>query len=68
MRKGSNGLKQKNSRTLAGKLMNCWTIDAVREPAYFDQIIVSSDDENVLEITWQYSSNIITLLRNSNLS
>ena len=66
-RKGSKGLKEKNTRFLAGKPMICWTIDAARESACFDQIIVSSDDENVLEIASKYSSEVIASLRDSNL-
>ena len=49
-RTGSKGLKEKNTRTLAGKPMICWTIDAARESACFDQIIVSSMAKS-LEVT-----------------
>lgn len=48
-RSGSKRLPGKNIRELSGKPLIQWTIDSAKESGVFDLIVVSSDDENILE-------------------
>jgi len=54
-RKGSKRLPRKNVLPIDGKPLICYTIEAVVASAQFDTIIVSSDDEEVLETASSYS-------------
>jgi CMP-N,N'-diacetyllegionaminic acid synthase len=47
-RAGSQGLPGKNVRPLAGKPLVDWTLDAAAGSALVDQVVVSSDDPQVL--------------------
>jgi len=49
-RGGSKRIPAKNIRALAGKPLIAWTIAAANESGCFDRIVVSSDDERILEI------------------
>ena len=49
-RAGSQGLPGKNTRRLAGQPMVAWTLEACREATVLDQVVVSTDDEAVIEI------------------
>lgn len=49
-RAGSQGLPGKNTRGLAGRPMVAWTLEACREATVLDQVVVSTDDEAVIEI------------------
>ena len=50
-RGGSKGVPGKNIRPLAGKPLIAWTIEAARQVPHLDRIIVSSEDEAILEIS-----------------
>ncbi len=50
-RGGSKRIPRKNVRIFAGKPMISWPIEAARESGLFDRIIVSTDDDEVAEIT-----------------
>jgi N-acylneuraminate cytidylyltransferase len=49
-RAGSQGLPGKNTRTLAGRPMIAWTLEACREATVLDQVVVSTDDDAVAEV------------------
>ncbi|MFA5340200.1 MAG: acylneuraminate cytidylyltransferase family protein [Clostridia bacterium] len=49
-RKGSVGIPGKNKKDFCGKPLVQWSIDQAKESKLFDKIIVSSDDEDILEI------------------
>lgn len=49
-RGGSKRLPRKNIRPFAGKPMISWSIEAALESAVFDDVIVSTDDEEIAEI------------------
>ena len=44
-RAGSKGIPGKNTRTIAGKPLVAYTIDAARESRVFDRLIITTDDE-----------------------
>jgi len=58
-RGGSKRLPKKNILDLAGKPLIVWSIAAGLKSKYIDDVIVSSDDENILNIAKQYGSKII---------
>ena len=49
-RKGSKKLPKKNILSLAGKPMIVWTINEALKSKYIDNIIVSTNDEEVINI------------------
>lgn len=65
-RAGSKRLPQKNMRALCGKPLIQWSIEAAKESQYIDDIIVSSDDEAILQLAQTMSVN--ALLRPSELA
>ena len=50
-RGGSRRLPGKNLRTFAGLPLIVWTIRAALDAAVFDRVVVSSDDEQILDIS-----------------
>lgn len=50
-RGGSKGVKRKNIRLVANKPLIAWTIDAAKSSKFIDKIVVSSEDEEILEIS-----------------
>jgi CMP-N,N'-diacetyllegionaminic acid synthase len=57
-RGGSKGVPGKNIRDLCGKPMIAWTIDEAKKSAYLDRVIVSSDDESIIEIAKLYGADV----------
>jgi len=49
-RKGSKGLPGKNKKIFAGKPLVQWSIEQAAATKLFDHIIVSSDDDDILQI------------------
>lgn len=49
-RAGSKGLPGKNVRELCGKPLIAWSIEAARESAYVDEVLVSTDGEEIARI------------------
>ena len=49
-RKGSKGIPGKNMQPIAGKPMVQYTLEAAAQSRKIDQIIVSSDDESILQL------------------
>lgn len=49
-RKGSKGIPGKNKKDFCGKPLVQWSIDQAKESKLFDKIIVSSNDDDILNI------------------
>lgn len=58
-RGGSKGLPRKNIINVAGKPLISWTIKASIESKYITKTIVSSDDDEILEISKKYGAETI---------
>ena len=65
-RGGSKRLPRKNVLPLGGKPLIAWSIEAAKESKYIDEIVVSSDDDTILNIADQY--NIKKIKRSAELS
>src|SRR3989344_4777723 len=50
-RGGSKSIPRKNVKDLAGKPLIAWTIEAAKKSGVFDRIILSTDDEEIAEIS-----------------
>ncbi|MUT65002.1 acylneuraminate cytidylyltransferase family protein [Paenibacillus sp. NEAU-GSW1] len=48
-RGGSKGVPGKNIRELAGKPLIAWTIEAAARSVYLDRVIISSDDDSIIQ-------------------
>lgn len=53
-RGGSKGIPRKNIRNLAGKPLIAYTIEAAKKSRYINQIVVSTDDQEIAEISQSY--------------
>jgi len=53
-RKGSKRLVGKNMLDLKGKPLIAWTIEEALKSNYIDNIIISTDDENIINLSRQY--------------
>lgn len=58
-RGGSKRLPRKNVRNLAGKPLLAWSIEAGKQSKYVDKVIVSSDDDEILEISKNFGADTI---------
>lgn len=58
-RGGSKGLPRKNVLTLGGKPLIAWTIESSLNSEYISKTIVSSEDDEVLNISKKYNADII---------
>jgi CMP-N-acetylneuraminic acid synthetase len=57
-RGGSKGLSRKNIRPLCNKPLVAWTIEQALNCKYFDVTIVSTDDEEIAEISQSYNAEV----------
>jgi CMP-N,N'-diacetyllegionaminic acid synthase len=57
-RGGSKGLPRKNVREICGKPLIAWTIEAAKESKFIDRCILSSDDQEIIEIAKQYGCDV----------
>lgn len=65
-RKGSKRLLNKNKKIFCSKSLVEWTIDLALEIGFFNNIIVSTDDDDILEMCLKrYTNKIITILKRS---
>ena len=53
-RGGSKGIPEKNKTMIAGKPLIAYTLEIAKECKYIDKIIVSTDDESIIEISQDY--------------
>ena len=66
-RGGSKGLPGKNIKELWGKPLVAWSIEAGLKSKYVDEVMVSTDDEQIAEISKKYGANV-PFLRPSELA
>lgn len=67
-RGGSKGVPRKNIKMLAGKPLIAWTIESALEAKqYLDDIIVSTDDEEIASVAREYGADV-PFLRPAELS
>jgi CMP-N-acetylneuraminic acid synthetase len=57
-RGGSKGLPRKNVLPLAGKPLIAWTIEAARGSRYIDRTVVSTDDEEIADVSRAYGGDV----------
>jgi len=57
-RGGSKRIPRKNIKTFAGRPMIAWSIVAAIESGCFDHLIVSTDDEEIAEISQQWGAEV----------
>jgi len=57
-RGGSKGIPRKNIRTLAGKPLVAWTIEAARSAASLDRVVVSTEDKEIADVARAFGAEI----------
>lgn len=57
-RGGSKGLPRKNIKMLAGKPLIAWTIEEAKKSKYITSLILSSEDNEIIEIAEKYGCNV----------
>jgi CMP-N-acetylneuraminic acid synthetase len=60
-RSGSKGIPNKNIQPIGGKPLICWSIEAAIKSNCIDKIVVTSDGDDILEISSKYEE--VTLLK-----
>ena len=55
-RGGSKGIPRKNIKDIGGKSLIAWTIEAAKHCPYIDEVVVSSDDGEILSISASYGA------------
>ena len=55
-RGGSKGIPGKNTKELAGKPLIAYTIEAAKESTCIDDVLVSTDSENIAEVAREYGA------------
>lgn len=58
-RGGSKGIQKKNIKLLFGKPLIAWTIDQAKKSEYLNKIIVTTEDEEIGEISRSWGADII---------
>ncbi|AYC28958.1 cytidylyltransferase domain-containing protein [Paenisporosarcina cavernae] len=57
-RGGSKGVIRKNIRNMAGKPLIAWTIEEAKKSKYIDRIILSSEDEEIINVAKKYGCEV----------
>lgn len=57
-RGGSKGVPRKNIRDLAGKPLIAWTIEEAKKSKYIDRLILSSEDDEIIQVAKQYGCEV----------
>jgi len=57
-RGGSKGIPRKNIRMLGKKPLLAWTIDEARRSKYIDRLVLSSEDEEIMQVARQYGCEV----------
>lgn len=57
-RGGSRGVPGKNIRVVGGKPLIAWTIEAAQASKYLDRLILSSDDDAIIEVAKTYGCEV----------
>lgn len=58
-RGGSKGIPRKNVRLLCGKPLIAYTIEAARSSKLIDRVVVSTEDEEIAEVSKRYGAEVI---------
>lgn len=58
-RGGSKGIQRKNMRLLAGKPLILWTIEPALKSKYIAKIVVSTEDEEIADLSITYRAEVI---------
>lgn len=58
-RGGSVGVKRKNIRSFCGKPLIYWTIDASKRSKYIDKVYVSTEDEEIKDISLIFGAEVL---------
>lgn len=59
VRGGSKGVPRKNIKLLNGKPLVGYILEQAKQVEYFDNIVVSSDSQDILDISREYGANIL---------
>lgn len=57
-RGGSKGLPRKNIKELCGKPLIAWTIDEAKKSKYVDEIVVTTDSDEIASVSKQYGAKV----------
>lgn len=57
-RGGSKGIPRKNIKELAGKPLIAWTIEEAKKSKYIDRLILSSEDEEIIEVAKKWGCEV----------
>lgn len=57
-RGGSKRCYRKNIRSLAGKPLIAWTIEAAKKSAYIDRLVLSSEDQEIIRIAQSWGCEV----------
>lgn len=57
-RGGSKGLPRKNIRLAGGKPLIAWMIEAAKKSKYIDRLILSSDDDQIIDVARTYKCEV----------
>ena len=57
-RGGSKGVKNKNIKLLAGKPLIAYTIEQAKESNLFEHIVISTDSDQIAEISMQFGAEV----------
>lgn len=57
-RGGSKRLPRKNALDFCGKPLIGWSIDAAKQSQYVDEVFVSTDDQEIADIAWEYEIDV----------
>lgn len=58
-RGGSKGIPRKNIKTIAGKPLIAWTIEAARQSKLLDRYVVSTEDNEIAKISTDYGAEVL---------
>ncbi len=58
-RGGSKGVPKKNIKGIAGKPLIAWTIEKAFKSEYLDKVVVSTEDDEIGEISKKYAAEVI---------
>lgn len=59
-RGGSKRLPRKNVLDLVGKPLIAWTIEAAKNSKYIDHFVVSTDDQEISDVSKKYGAEVLT--------
>jgi len=68
LRGGSKSIPQKNIKTIAGKPLCAWVLEAARKANIFDQIVVSTDSDEIAGVVTSLDQGIEILKRPAHLA